>query len=125
LRCVGKGSVALVGDASGSVDAITGEGLALSFRQAIALAEAIESGDLASYRKMHRSLARLPQAMAKLMLTMDRWPVLEQRVLSVLSANPGLFQELLAIHVGERSLPRFAARRGLSMAWQLLRSPAY
>lgn len=125
LHCVGKGTVALVGDASGSVDAITGEGLALSFRQAIALADAIERGDLASYRKMHRSLARLPQAMAKLMLTMDRLPVLGRRGMSVLSANPGLFQELLAIHVGEGSLPRFAARRGISMAWHLLRSPAY
>jgi flavin-dependent dehydrogenase len=125
LRCVGNGSVALVGDASGSVDAITGEGLALSFRQALALADAIESGDLASYQKVHRSLARLPQAMAELMLSMDRWPVLERRGLSVLSANPKFFQELLAIHVGEGSLPRFAASRGVIMAWQLLRSPAY
>jgi flavin-dependent dehydrogenase len=125
LHCVGKGTVALVGDASGSVDAITGEGLALSFRQALALAEAIESGHLAPYRKMHRSLARLPQAMAKLMLTMDRWPVLQRRGLSVLAENPRLFQELLAIHVGEGSLSRFAATRGISMAWQLLRSPAY
>lgn len=125
LRCVGKGTVALVGDASGSVDAITGEGLALSFRQALALAEAIESGHLAAYRKMHRSLTRLPQAMAKLMLTMDRWPILEQRGLSVLAENPRLFQELLAIHVGEGSLSRFAATRGVGMALQLLRSPAY
>jgi flavin-dependent dehydrogenase len=125
LRRVGKGSVALVGDASGSVDAITGEGLALSFRQALALADAIESGDLTCYEKAHRSLSRLPRAMAQLMLTMDRWPCLERRGLSVLSANPGFFQELLAIHVGEGSLPRFAASRGISMAWQLLRSPAY
>lgn len=125
LRCVGKDTVALVGDASGSVDAITGEGLALSFRQAVALVEAIERGNLGSYRKMHRSLARLPQAMAKLMLTMDRWPLLEQRGLSVLAANPGLFQELLAIHVGEGSLARFAATHGAGMAWQLLRGPAY
>lgn len=125
LRCVGKNFVALVGDASGSVDAIAGEGLALSFRQALALADAIESADLDSYRQMHRSLAKLPQAMAQLMLTMDRWPVLERRGLSVLSANPGLFQELLAIHVGEGSLRRFAATRGVSMAWQLLQRPAY
>jgi menaquinone-9 beta-reductase len=125
LRCVGKDSIALVGDASGSVDALTGEGLALSFRQALALADAIESGGLAPYRKAHRSLARLPQAMAKLMLTMDRWPALERRGLSVLSATPRFFQELLAIHVGEGSLPRFAASHGVSMAWQLLRSPAY
>jgi flavin-dependent dehydrogenase len=121
---VGGGSVALVGDASGSVDAITGEGLALSFRQARALADAIENGDLAPYRKAHRSIARLPHAMAQLMLIMDRWPGLEQRGLSALSSNPRFFQELLAIHVGEGSLPRFAASRGISMLWQLLQSPA-
>jgi flavin-dependent dehydrogenase len=125
LRSVSKGTVALVGDASGSVDAITGEGLALSFRQALALADAIDRGDLAPYRKAHRSLARLPQTMAKLMLTMDRWSALERRGLSVLSANPQLFEELLAIHVGEGSLPRFAASRGVSMAWHLLRNSAY
>ena len=38
LRHVHRGNVALVGDASGSVDAITGEGLALGFRQANAMA---------------------------------------------------------------------------------------
>ncbi|MDX6457750.1 MAG: hypothetical protein QOE55_1447 [Acidobacteriaceae bacterium] len=125
LRNVGQDFVALVGDASGSVDAITGEGLALSFRQALGLADAIESGDLASYRKLHRSLARLPLAMAQLMLTMDRWPALERRGLSVLATKPSFFQELLAIHVGEGSLPRFAVSRGISMAWHLLRAPAY
>jgi flavin-dependent dehydrogenase len=36
--------VALIGDASGSVDAITGEGLCLSFHQATALADAFASG---------------------------------------------------------------------------------
>ncbi len=46
FRHVQRGNVALVGDASGSVDAITGEGLALGFRQAMALADALERGDL-------------------------------------------------------------------------------
>jgi flavin-dependent dehydrogenase len=124
LRSVARDSIALVGDASGSVDAITGEGLALSFRQALALADAIERGDLAIYRAAHCSLARLPNAMARLMLTMDRWPALERRGLHALSAHPRFFQELLAIHVGEGSLSRFAASRGISMAWKLLRSPA-
>jgi menaquinone-9 beta-reductase len=47
LQHVQCGNVALVGDASGSVDAITGEGLSLGFRQAMALADALERGDLA------------------------------------------------------------------------------
>ena len=44
LWVVTQGSVALVGDASGSVDAITGEGLGLAFRQASALADALVAG---------------------------------------------------------------------------------
>jgi len=46
------GNIALAGDASGSVDAITGEGLCLSFRQAIALADSLEKARLEGY-SMH------------------------------------------------------------------------
>lgn len=52
--------VALIGDASGSVDAITAEGLSLGFRQALALADALEADDLLKYQKAHRRLARRP-----------------------------------------------------------------
>src|SRR5262249_48213580 len=54
LKMVYRGNIALVGDASGSVDAITGEGMSLAFRQAIALAEALEHNNLASYQAEHR-----------------------------------------------------------------------
>ena len=37
-----RGNVALIGDASGTVDAITGEGLCLAFSQAMVLAECLE-----------------------------------------------------------------------------------
>src|SRR5712671_4010269 len=60
LRQVYRGNIALAGDASGSVDAVTGEGLCLSFRQAIALAHAFETGNLASYQVEHRRLLRRP-----------------------------------------------------------------
>jgi len=41
-----RGNVVLAGDASGSVGAITGEGLRLSFPRASALADALETGEL-------------------------------------------------------------------------------
>ncbi|HWE06466.1 MAG TPA: FAD-dependent monooxygenase, partial [Rhizomicrobium sp.] len=41
LRAVVRGHIALIGDASGSVDAVTGEGLGLLLRQALALGEAL------------------------------------------------------------------------------------
>ena len=47
LRRVTAGNVALTGDASGSADAVTGEGIGLSFRQALLLAEAIAVENLA------------------------------------------------------------------------------
>ncbi len=46
LRRVVKGNVALIGDASGSVDAVTGEGLAIGFRQAGLLSRSLEKGSL-------------------------------------------------------------------------------
>jgi menaquinone-9 beta-reductase len=120
LRRVATESVALIGDASGSADAITGEGLAISFRQAIALADAIHSGSLAPYRRAHRRIGRLPIAMGNLMLTLDRWPALQVRAIGSLANSPKLFQELLQAHMGETSLTSILLRRGLRFGWDLL-----
>lgn len=49
LRAVSKGSVALVGDASGSVDAITGAGVGLAFQQALAFGSA-RGGEVGTIR---------------------------------------------------------------------------
>lgn len=103
LRGVVRGNAALVGDASGSVDAITGEGLCLGFHQAIALAEAMKSGDLAEYAAAHKNLARRPRGMANLLLAMDRWPAGRRCVFSALAAYPPLFEGLLAMHVGAKA----------------------
>ena len=100
LRKVTSGNVALAGDASGSVDAITGEGLCLGFHQALALAEALEQGDLSLYEEQHRRLARRPRFMANLLLTLDRWPLVRHAAFPVLSAYPRIFESLLALHVG-------------------------
>src|SRR4029077_21153197 len=60
LKAVYRGNVALVGDASGSVDAVTGEGLCLLFQQAVALADALHAGDLSLYEAAHRRIGRRP-----------------------------------------------------------------
>lgn len=120
LRRVANGSVALIGDASGSADAITGEGLAMTFRQAHALAAAIEKGSLESYCRAHEQISRLPHAMGALMLTMDRWPSLEVRVMRALASRPALFHELLSIHMGVKSLLGFAAMKGPQLAWNMM-----
>lgn len=122
LREVERGTVALVGDASGSVDAVTGEGMASCFMQAEALADAVEAGDLENYALAHRRIGRLPQRMSALLLLMDRFPGLEARALEVFQSRPEWFGEMLAVHVGERDLPEFVMRRGPQLCWSLLRA---
>jgi menaquinone-9 beta-reductase len=92
--------VLLLGDASGIVDAITGEGLRLGFEQALAAAEAMANGDLSRYARVHRSLSHRPRTMARLLLSLDVRPVLRKRLLHALAENPRLFQSLLAAHTG-------------------------
>jgi flavin-dependent dehydrogenase len=100
LTAVAKGQIALVGDASGSVDAVTGEGLGLAFRQAAALGPALAAGDLAAYEAAHRRLGRNPRLMARLLLLMDGSERLRRRALRALVARPRTFNQLLAFHVG-------------------------
>ncbi|MBW4026033.1 MAG: NAD(P)/FAD-dependent oxidoreductase [Acidobacteria bacterium] len=124
LRRVIKGNVALVGDASGSADAITGEGLAMGFRQATLLSQSIAAGNLRHYAAGHAGILRLPQSMSRAMLLMDRSSFLRDRALQMLAARPVLFQKMLNVHLGEEQMSHFVARHGLEMGWRLLVSPA-
>jgi flavin-dependent dehydrogenase len=99
LRAVANGRVALVGDASGSVDAITGEGLCLAFRQAEALAGALAAGDLARYEAAHRRLLRRPRVMCNLLLMLDRHAGIRRAAIRAFGAHPPLFARMLAAHV--------------------------
>jgi flavin-dependent dehydrogenase len=97
--------VALVGDAAGSIDAITGQGLAIAFQQAVAIGEALASGNLAKYRAAHRRIVRQPATMANLMLQLDRHPKLRRGAIALLAAEPEIFANLLAFHVGRPIQP--------------------
>jgi flavin-dependent dehydrogenase len=100
LRRVIAGNIALIGDASGSVDAVTGEGMALCFRQAAALASALKANDLAAYQQAHRSIQRMPSLMSRSLLVMDRHPRFRARTLTTFERNPKLFLRLLQTHIG-------------------------
>jgi flavin-dependent dehydrogenase len=99
LRSVARGNIALIGDASGSVDAITAEGICLSFRQAEVLADAMDQGNLTLYERAHPRLAYRPHLMAKVMLLLDKGPAVRERIMSVLTSQPWIFRSLLAVHV--------------------------
>ena len=99
LRRVCTGNVALVGDASGGVDAITGDGLRLAFQHALALAEAIESRNLREYEMAHKRLAQRPRQMGRVLLLLGRNATIRERALQALGARPQLFERFLAIHL--------------------------
>lgn len=124
LQRVATDHIALIGDASGSADSITGEGLAVSFRQSLALADAVASGSLASYERAHREIARLPHAIGALMLTLDQWPRFQIHAMRVLAESPDFFRELLEAHVGARTLPSVLLRHGAPFLWKLLAASA-
>jgi flavin-dependent dehydrogenase len=119
LKRVYRGNVALIGDASGTVDAITGEGLGLGFQQALALAACLRSSNLRRYQREHRRIALRPLLMARLMLLLDQRPALQRRTLQVFRRRPEIFRKLLALHVGDRS-PLHLAMDGITLGWGLL-----
>ena len=112
-------NVALAGDASGSVDAITGEGLGLSFRQALALADGLETEELEKYQAAHRRLARRPHLMARLLLLLDGCAPLRKRVLSSLASDEDLFTRMLTAHIRENS-PAFLAETSARLGWRVI-----
>jgi menaquinone-9 beta-reductase len=120
LRRVYRHRSILVGDASGGIDAITGEGLCLAFQQAALLGECLASGELTRYQQAHRALLRRPALMSRTMLFMARNARLRQRVMKLFQSHPSSFAGLLAMHVGEGSA-RDHISNGIAMGWELLK----
>ena len=120
VRGVRRANLALVGDAAGYLDAITGEGLAVALHQSAALVAALRQGSLAGYAAASRRIHRLPDAMTSLMLALERRPRLRARAIRALAAEPALFSLLLGIHgrlLPARSLGLDGALR---LAWRLV-----
>lgn len=117
---VTNGQVALVGDASGSVDAIAGEGLALSFLHAVALGHALKREDLNLYEVAHRKIRRVPNFMSQSMLLMDRFGMARRKSFSAFHRNPWLFERMLSIHIGATPLTVWGRSGLLNLGFQLL-----
>jgi 2-polyprenyl-6-methoxyphenol hydroxylase-like FAD-dependent oxidoreductase len=91
-RAVVQGRVALVGDAAGYVDAITGEGLTLGFSAAEAFAEIVAQGDgLAAYTRAHQRLFTGYARSAGALLWLSRHRRLRQGTVQLLARVPRLF----------------------------------
>jgi flavin-dependent dehydrogenase len=94
------------------VDAITGEGLALSFRQARALVESVVAGDLGRYAAAHRRIGRYPNAITRLLLLVEGRPRMRRRVMRSLAADPSLISRFLTLKMRADG-PRFFGSGGL------------
>lgn len=122
----GEGRMALVGDAAGYVDALTGEGLALGFEAALALADALAADDLAVYARRLARLVALPQGMTRLLLGASRRPWLRRRLVAALAADPLLFANFLGLLGARRPLGELLLARSFRLcgrlAWPLPRA---
>lgn len=119
LNRVYKGRVVLAGDASGCVDAITGEGLGLSFKQAVALGEACKAGNLKRYQRAHQRLARRPLLLGRALLFLSGNPHVRGKVFRVFEKEPDLFSHMLAMNVAEKPVSELMAATA-RLGWQVL-----
>ena len=101
---------ALVGDAAGYIDAITGEGLSLAFLSALTLGRilptALELGGsretLLAYQRESGHQFRRYAFVTKIMLAFARRPALHGPVIAMLARHPQMFSAVLHFAVGSR-----------------------
>jgi menaquinone-9 beta-reductase len=118
LPLVTSSHFALVGDASGTVDAVTGEGITMALRHATALGDALAIGNLDFYETAHLRMRPMPLLAARLLLSFGAHERLRQRLLQTLAAYPQAFDALLAVHVGAGG----TASGAMALATLVLRS---
>ena len=86
------GRVLLVGDASGYVDALTGEGIALGLAQARAAVAAVRGGDPASYGRAWQRLSWRHNLLTQGLLAASGRPLLRRRLVPAADTVPWLFR---------------------------------
>ncbi len=120
VTSVCRGNIALVGDASGYRDAITGEGIAKGLHQALALVGALSRGSLSGYPAAHRRASRLPDAMTAITMAFERRPRLRRRALVALAKEPAIFSRLLGIHARALPVRSLGLENAARLAWRFV-----
>jgi geranylgeranyl reductase family protein len=108
---LGKGRVALLGDAAGLVDPLSGDGIYEAFLSARLAAKAVLAGDLESYdRDLRRALSSQLAAAWGAKVALDRFPRLTYAVVR----TPFLWNAVVSLIGGD--VPSPSAMRGLRRA---------
>lgn len=109
--------VALVGDAAGYLDPLTGEGITLGLQTARALVEVVAAGQpLERYERAYRRLSANYYRMTGLLLAVAPRRGLRRRLIAALARHPDVFDHFLEVNDGRASLSGL----GLSGAARLL-----
>jgi len=85
------GRVLLVGDAAGYVDALTGEGIAVSLACARALADCVAADDPGAYERRWLAASRRYRAITSSLLWARRQPLLAPRIVPLAARLPWVF----------------------------------
>jgi flavin-dependent dehydrogenase len=100
-----QGRVALVGDAGGYIDALSGEGLSLGWRCARALVQIVAAQrPLADFERACARLSRTYVLFTELLLQLAHRPTLRARVIDALGRDAQLFGRLLDVVGGDLRL---------------------
>ena len=119
VRRVVAEDFALVGDASGFVDAITGEGISLGMDTAAALVADLAErrrGVLRDYAAAHARAFRRYSLLTNGLLTLARRPALRRTAIALLGRHPAVFEAVLhramALEKGDRPLIPVPGKKG-------------
>jgi flavin-dependent dehydrogenase len=88
-------SVLLVGDASGYIDALTGEGISVSLAQAAALVECLQAGRVADYEYAWRRVSRKSRLLTTGLLWSRHSSLLAPRIVPAAQYLPRLFTSIV------------------------------
>ena len=124
--------VGLVGDASGYLDAITGEGISLALAQVQALYDSVgpwmlsndrvpTARELQGYSRRISGMVRQHRLITRLVLFLSRNPRLAERAIKGLGRQPELFRWLLSANMGAVSATSIPKLEMMRLATALVR----
>lgn len=95
VRCRAAGGVLLVGDASGYLDALTGEGIGVALAQAAVLAECVAAGRADDYERAWRRVSRKAWILTSGLLWSRHQALLAPRIVPAAQRLPFLFTSIV------------------------------